>query len=352
MKLLLLFIASIALITLILFYIIPHKKTVPLPSLNADINKITVSGLSSGGYMAVQLHVAHSATIKGAGIFAGGPYYCSEGKFLTAVERGMQPKTGESLPNIDKLAEWTESLAKSEKIDSLEHLKESKVWIFSGTKDRTVFPSVVKKLQEYYTRFVNPKNIYGSYDLEAGHGLITESYGSECSLTQPPFINQCNYDAAGKVLAHLYGDLNPPSDKAKGKVIEFNQHEFVLDKDSAQICIAEKGYAYVPEICKTEQCGIHIFLHGCKQYAGKIGKELIEHGGYNRWADQNKLIILYPQATPSTILKIKRVGELKNQNPFGCWDWWGYSDPDFYSKNAPQIKVIKGMIDRLVSKGN
>ena len=35
-------------------------------------DKITVSGLSSGGYFAVQFHVAFSSTIKGAGIIAGG----------------------------------------------------------------------------------------------------------------------------------------------------------------------------------------------------------------------------------------------------------------------------------------
>ena len=33
---------------------------------------ISVSGLSSGGYFAVQLHIAFSKTIMGAGIIAGG----------------------------------------------------------------------------------------------------------------------------------------------------------------------------------------------------------------------------------------------------------------------------------------
>ena len=44
---------------------------VNLPALNIDKTQTTVSGLSSGGYMAVQLHVAYSATFKkGAGIVA------------------------------------------------------------------------------------------------------------------------------------------------------------------------------------------------------------------------------------------------------------------------------------------
>ena len=40
----------------------------------AQTDEITVSGLSSGGYMAVQYQVAHSSSVAGAGVIAGGPY--------------------------------------------------------------------------------------------------------------------------------------------------------------------------------------------------------------------------------------------------------------------------------------
>lgn len=36
-----------------------------------SISDVTVSGLSSGGYMAVQMHVAYSSVINGSAIFAG-----------------------------------------------------------------------------------------------------------------------------------------------------------------------------------------------------------------------------------------------------------------------------------------
>ena len=39
---------------------------------NVKADETSVSGVSSGGYMAVQFHVAFSGTIKGAGITAGG----------------------------------------------------------------------------------------------------------------------------------------------------------------------------------------------------------------------------------------------------------------------------------------
>ena len=39
---------------------------------DVDKNQISVSGLSSGAYFAVQFHVSFSKTIMGAGIVAGG----------------------------------------------------------------------------------------------------------------------------------------------------------------------------------------------------------------------------------------------------------------------------------------
>jgi hypothetical protein len=40
-------------------------------SLNIDKTQISVSGISSGGFMAHQFHVAHSSNVMGAGIVAG-----------------------------------------------------------------------------------------------------------------------------------------------------------------------------------------------------------------------------------------------------------------------------------------
>src|SRR5262249_56886574 len=60
-------------------------QTVPLPSYNVDINQTSVSGLSAGGYMAVQFDIAFSSMLRGAGIIAGGPYYCAQGNLFTAT---------------------------------------------------------------------------------------------------------------------------------------------------------------------------------------------------------------------------------------------------------------------------
>jgi poly(3-hydroxybutyrate) depolymerase len=61
---------------------------------------------------------------------------------------------------------------------------------------------------------------------------------------------------------------------------------------------------------------VHVVFHGCGQAAANwdVGDAVYGHAGYNRWADQNKIIVLYPQTTPSAV------------NFDGCWDWWGYTN--------------------------
>jgi hypothetical protein len=34
-------------------------------------------------------------------------------------------------------------------------------------------------------------------------------------------------------------------------------------------------------------------------------------------------------------------------NPKGCWDWWGYTGSEYQTRDAPQIKAVKRMIERL-----
>src|SRR5512132_149311 len=58
--------------------------------LNIDPQQISVSGISSGGFMAHQFHIAHSANIMGVGIVAGGPYGCSIAAADSAGEKGIE----------------------------------------------------------------------------------------------------------------------------------------------------------------------------------------------------------------------------------------------------------------------
>ena len=73
--------------------------------------------------------------------------------------------------------------------------------------------------------------------------------------------------------------------------------------------------------------------------------DFVRHAGYNRWADANRIIVLYPQ----TIARYGWGGWPTNFvfNPNGCWDWWGYTDALYHTHEGPQIRAVKAMLDRL-----
>ena len=61
----------------------PQTAAGALPALGAKISETSVSGISSGAYMAGQFQMAHAKIVKGAAIIAGGPYGCSESVFAS-----------------------------------------------------------------------------------------------------------------------------------------------------------------------------------------------------------------------------------------------------------------------------
>ena len=77
--------SSTRLTSCLLLLITASAAAQPLPRLAASTGDVTVSGISSGGYMAVQFQVAHSNRVRGAGIVAGGPYFCAEGSVRRAL---------------------------------------------------------------------------------------------------------------------------------------------------------------------------------------------------------------------------------------------------------------------------
>jgi hypothetical protein len=308
----------------------------PLPGLHAARDGVTVSGVSSGGYMAVQFHVAHSATVAGAGVIAGGPYYCAQGSLLTAMWNCMTPGYWTPVPSVALLQTEADTLALARSIDATSSLARSRVWLFSGTADRTVYPAVVEALRDFYTAYKVRAVLIE--DKPAGHAMVTEHHGNACGVTAPPYIVECNYDAAGELLAFLLGKLAAPAANESGQLIRFDQNVYAGGNAKA-IAMDEAGFAYVPQRCASERCRIHVVFHGCRQGATEVGEQFVREAGYNRWADTNALIVLYPQV-------IKRYNPFVF-NPRGCWDWWGYTGALYHTKDGAQIRAVQRMVDRL-----
>src|SRR5262245_2925694 len=324
-------------------------QTVPLPSFNVDINQTSVSGLSSGGYMAVQFDVAFSAMLRGVGVIAGGPYYCAQGNQSTATSTCSCP-FGCFIPsstNVAQLIAITDRNAGRGRIDATGNLATHRIWLFSGTNDTLVPPRVMDDLSTYYRHYITAERIFYKNAMAAEHAMPTDFFGNPCTTRNDPYINNCNYDAAGQLLQWIYGSLNAKNTgQLGGSFVHFDQREFI--DQSSDHGMAPDGWLYVPATCANNQsCKLHVAFHGCLQYetyrypssSGQVtfGTTFVRNAGYNKWADSNDIIVLYPQATAYSA------------NPNGCWDWWGYDDANYAVKTGRQMAAVKSMIDRIVS---
>ncbi|MDJ0894173.1 MAG: hypothetical protein QNJ92_03455 [Alphaproteobacteria bacterium] len=305
----------------------------PLPQMQLDPAGTTVSGLSSGAYMAVQFHVAHSASLIGAGVVAGGPYFCAEGQLATALNRCMQTFLG--LPDADALVAKARGFADAGRIDPLDGLAGDRVYLFSSAQDGTVTQPVMDAARDFYQRAgVPPSSIKYVTDIASGHAFLVEDAANACGVTGTPFINDCDYDQAGDILQHLYGALDPPTAMDDSRLKTFDQAEFLTNPESHGM--ASEGFVYIPAACEAgEPCRLHIAFAGCKQTPADIGDLYPRTTGYNRWAESNSLVVLYPQSSVST------------GNPNGCWDWWGYDDAAYHTKRGRQMTAVAKMAARL-----
>jgi hypothetical protein len=339
--------AALALASVLIW--VPACAADRLPRLEVDTDATTVSGLSSGGYIAVQFHVAHSSIVNGIGVLAAGPYYCAQGSVWTATSTCMDPGPSVPPPDAKALADVTKGLARDGRVDATENLARSRVWLFTGTRDGTVTSAVVMALHNFYLQFVPQSAVVLVSDIAAGHGMVTEDAGGQCGSTDAPFINDCDYDAAGKLLAHLLGPLAAPRPESSGRLVKFDQREFA-DGNAYWISMADTGYAYVPDACMRERCRVHVAFHGCRQSAAAIGERFVRESGYNRWAATNRIVVLYPQTVDRNGWGGAWWTWNYVVNPRGCWDWWGYTGTQYHTKQGPQIRAVKAMLDRLAEQ--
>jgi hypothetical protein len=349
----------------------PHpSSTSALQSYKVAPDQNSISGLSSGAFMTVQLHLAYSSRFIGAGVIAGGPYRCVESFRETALVAEdayamnalyicMTPLTPKTGPDPEFLAHLARQTAN---IDPVDNIKRQRVYIFTGSKDIVVDSKVVRATKQFYEQLGVPaKNIKFVDNVPAGHSIITDNpEDSPLGTNQPPYINYGDFMQSHDILRHIYPNLAPPARRLSGELIRFDQSEF-LGGNAAYASMSPFGYVYVPESVRQGATarGVHIALHGCKQgysytnYAfGRAdtanqppyGNRYITTTGYNEIADANDIIMLYPQATGDD--------DNEAQNPDGCWDWWGYTSrdaehPDYYSRDAIQIRAIAKMLDKL-----
>lgn len=301
-----------------------------------DITGTYVSGLSSGGYLANQLHVAYSGVFQGAGIFSAGAYDCAQNNLNTALNACMDTFQARKTPA--ELEQLTRNRAAAGTVDPTQNLSGDPVWLFHGTADQTVDQAVNDDLATYYRDF-GARVAYNSTS-GAGHAWISPIGPNSCGSTSSPYVNRCGTtDPVREMLGHLFGQVNAAASTLSGRLVQFEQGRYVPGGDPAAVSMGREGFAYVPRTCDTGPCKLMVALHGCYQYFGLVGNALMDKGYLNEYADTNNMIVLYPQATTMT------------GNPRGCWDWWGYQSRQYALKNGPQMTAVVNMVKALSTDG-
>ena len=316
---------------------------------NIDPSKIYVAGISSGAFAAVQMDVAHSATFKGAAIYAGGVFWCAgAGGAATA----LADCGGETLPTNQ--ASYHSMLAPSEAylddqlalgtIDPSSNLKGQPIYLWSGTNDEVVNPLEMADLDSEYAHY--GAKIHFDNAFPAEHGWESPDGQLACGTLGTPYMIKCSqgkavYDSVHTWLSMFYEKLKPRNDgKLSGTLAAFDQTEFGATSNNS---MATTGSVFVPKACaRGERCGFVLAMHGCLQEASLIGNAWVTQAGINEWADTNDIVVVYPDTIASSAPG--------PTNPNACFDWWGYSnqyDPNYALKSGIQMTVLYAMVQRV-----
>jgi hypothetical protein len=328
---------------------------------NAPIGESSISGISSGAFMAVQFGTAWSSIIKGVGVVAGGPYWCAKADAIAwsfwylggPASRAEGPcmKGPASELTLSDFTAKADAEASADGIDPLDNLGRQKIYLFHGYNDSKVASAATDAAADFYRHYLhdaNRANLFYQTALGAGHSFVVAKQAggvNACNANQAPFIDQCGYDQAGILLQHIYGRLNAPnSGQLAGTVKSFDQSIYTKPLPPDSLSLADRGYVFVPKDCEQEgaRCRVHVVLHGCEQDEGDVKRQFVDDAGFNAWADNNHLIVLYPQTKASGFWPT---------NWYACWDWWGYVDylDSYVTKSGPQVKAIKAMLDALTA---
>lgn len=326
--------------------------TVKLQRYQIDPMKVFVAGISSGGFAAVQMHVAHSSTFKGAAVYAGGVYWCAgPGGAASALANcgGLTLPSNQASYNSTLTASeaYLDTQSALGTIDPATNLRGQPVYLWSGTQDQVVNPREMADLDSEYRHYGAKVHFDNAYPAE--HGWESPDGELACGTLGSPYMVRCSangavYDSVETWLTMFLGPLKPRNDgKLSGTLSSFDQTEFGA---STNLSMSSTGSVFVPKACaQGNKCGFVLALHGCLQEASLIGNRWVAEAGINEWADTNKLVVVYPDTIASSAPG--------PTNPNACFDWWGYSnqyDPNYALKSGLQMSVLYSMVQRVTGR--
>lgn len=309
-----------------------------LAALSAPGEAASVVGVSSGGYMAMQMAVAWPTRFSGVGVMSAGPWGCAQGSLATALNRCMMVRGG--APSLDELNERRTYFQAQGWIGDSADFATLRAYVWHGEQDGVIAPRLGELLGEQLSQWLaDEEQLKHLRHPQAGHGWPVHGVqdASATGMIQVPTAGSSDETPASSsaMLDWLYPERGLLADSADGQLIRFDQSAF----DARGL--ADEGYLYQPAACQNGGCPVTVALHGCRMSAEQIGDVFVRHTGLNDWADRHGQLILYPQT------------ETSMGNPQGCWDWWGFAEsswqlrPRHESREGTQVSALMAMLGRL-----
>jgi len=292
-----------------------------LPTVS-QANSLTISGISSGGFMASQMAVIYSDQFSGVATVAGGVFYCAQntyqqnlknygstaffafgvsddmvqaGTHIFSFQNGQQTQipdmshameplpsnptyqaVGVCMGHPEKILsssqqndgsfgpmnlDYVKMMESHHLISPVKNITQQKILIYQGDQDSVVRPAMAGKLQEFYSRMGVPSSSIKMVKVQGGaHNFPTDrDDGIACDSQDVPYVSSCKRDLAGDILKHLLGrNLN----RTKNNLA----HLYRVQQVAAPKSVASYGYLYANDFCLNNpgQCDLHVALHGCE----------------------------------------------------------------------------------------
>lgn len=376
----------------------------------------TISGISSGGFMAEQMAVAHSEHFSGVATIAGGYYYCAGthfdkqkrlygtstlvnyrtntpvffkslfrpfSAFFMNVEEWVTPAFANPLyraltvclnnPSLSRLPNRIlgsmyfdiVDMAARGQIDPLENLTQQRVLIYQGQKDSVVNPAMAQQLKHFRTYF-NSSSIEVIEAAQAAHNFPSSNVnGIGCDEQRPPYVGNCQFSMSQKIVDYLMPSV---TQQRKGHIRVFTLNQTTQFTPPS---IAPYGYLVANDWClkSPERCEMHVALHGCqmsdyfdpeiqknfeqnvlikgvthtpdnsKRAKGMWLRQFIELGGWKEAIQAKPIMIVFPQT---------QISEINYPfNPSGCWDWYGWTGPEYATKSGVETQWLFDFIKQV-----
>ena len=231
-------------------------------------------------------------------------------------------------------------------VDPTANLARHRIWLFSGAFDTIVPRPAMDGSERYYRHYVGGSAVFYEKGLEAGHGQPPPIPATVVRRGGRPLHQQVQLRRGGRAAAlDIDGPLDPPNTgRLGGEFVRVDQTRSsptrprtAWTRPAGSTC--RRPAAPAPAAGCTSPSTAAGRPQGFAPAPGlpAYGTTFVRHAGYAEWADTNGIIVLYPQAAPAP----------SEGDPLGCWDWWGYDDPDYALKRGRQMAAVKGMVDRI-----